>query len=347
MSNSNAETKTLIANQVELLLKVTTIALGVMYVLGLLITNVQFMELGVADFSSLRARNIMIGFLFILYFVFLLVILSPLATAVSACYCIIKTTKLRGVFRKTLASLGTVVIGLFITTLFSNVVGIVIGFMYPWGRPWSAAYKAGLWKWTFIKSDSITSYMQLSDAYWHLKIIIASLVITVSLVLFMNTLIHSVMKRTSHSPGTSMQDDTMSSYFRKVSFPRIGFFFLVLALPLLLFDYSYEVYPNLKYNLGGGQPKITELHMEKIDTAFARFLGVKTSSNVTEQIVITEPVALWYQDKDFLYLSPLLNVKQNLTRMVAVDSKIVRAIYYLPGYVRVRSGGQILSVQLQ
>src|SRR4029077_14310086 len=51
----------------EQVVKVGTIAVGTLYAFGLLISNLQLMALGVADFTSLQARNVVIGFMFAIY----------------------------------------------------------------------------------------------------------------------------------------------------------------------------------------------------------------------------------------------------------------------------------------
>jgi hypothetical protein len=68
----------------ELLLKLASAILGAFYVLGLLISNLQLMDLGVADFSSLQIRNIMTGFLFLFYVLLLLLSLAPVPIAIYA-----------------------------------------------------------------------------------------------------------------------------------------------------------------------------------------------------------------------------------------------------------------------
>src|SRR5437867_12880244 len=78
---------------VESLLKIGTIVLGLLYVLGLLVSNVQLMEVGVSDFASLQARNIMTGFLFILYCVLLILWITPLGLGIYLCGRTVKSQK--------------------------------------------------------------------------------------------------------------------------------------------------------------------------------------------------------------------------------------------------------------
>ena len=72
---SRNETSVAVANEpkkrfvdiLELTVKLATAVLGVLYVLGLLISNIQTMTLGISDFSSIHARNVITGFGFIFY----------------------------------------------------------------------------------------------------------------------------------------------------------------------------------------------------------------------------------------------------------------------------------------
>ena len=53
--------------KIEAASKALTLTLGGFYVLGLLITNAQLMALGIADFSALQARFVLVGALFAFY----------------------------------------------------------------------------------------------------------------------------------------------------------------------------------------------------------------------------------------------------------------------------------------
>jgi len=59
----DADSKRPILTYAESALKLATAVIGIFY-LGLLITNVQLMALGVVDFSALQSRNVLVGFLF-------------------------------------------------------------------------------------------------------------------------------------------------------------------------------------------------------------------------------------------------------------------------------------------
>jgi hypothetical protein len=67
-----------IINLLEVVTKGFAIVAGALFVVGLLISNIQMMNLGIADFSSLHARNVLVGFLFIPYFSCLVLTLLPI-----------------------------------------------------------------------------------------------------------------------------------------------------------------------------------------------------------------------------------------------------------------------------
>jgi hypothetical protein len=114
----------------------------------------------------------------------------------------------------------------------------------------------------------------------------------------------------------------------------------------LFFGYADEVYPNLKYNLGGGQPHIAELEIgsEKAVVSDLPGIAAPTKRSADEQIFRTSAVAIWYQSENFLYFSNLPGTEQSAGRVTAIDLKMVKGIRYLAKYARVASGGRIQSV---
>ena len=114
----------------------------------------------------------------------------------------------------------------------------------------------------------------------------------------------------------------------------------------MLVSFANDVYPNMKYNLGGGQPIVAELQIETDKPAGIRLLGIDVSfvANQAGAIVSTEAVVIWYRSDKFLYVTPLSGSNQTNVRLVAIDMKMVRTILYLSKSVRVGSGGQILDV---
>jgi hypothetical protein len=72
MGRKTRQTKIPPLGSIEVITKLGTVTVAILYVLGLLVTNAHLMRLGVADFSALQARFVFSGVLFLIY-VFLLV----------------------------------------------------------------------------------------------------------------------------------------------------------------------------------------------------------------------------------------------------------------------------------
>src|SRR5712691_4686611 len=68
----------------ESIAKLATVILGALYVLGLLISNFQLMELGISDFASLQARNILAGFVFVIHVTLVLFTLALIVVLAGA-----------------------------------------------------------------------------------------------------------------------------------------------------------------------------------------------------------------------------------------------------------------------
>jgi len=286
------------------------------------------MELGFADFSSLHARNILVGFCFILYASLLFIIILPISATIYLCFLILKSSNrlLIGLLRFTLL----ILLIFMVTSALVYLVGILVGFLFPWGRSWEdgGIFEGSAWALSFMMSDVRVGYSQFMKAYWYPKAIVASLLIFSSLI----PLIHY-----------------LKNFFASNFLPKnkMIFFNLTIATTLLLFGYSIEVYPNIRYNLGGGQPKIVALHIETKDRNLADLMGAKPAIENDDAVIITGPVALWYQDSNFLYLSSLKKLGQGAESVLAIDSSAVHAIHYQPGYVEVDDGSKIIKVEIE
>src|SRR5207249_4876530 len=103
---------------------------------------------------------------------------------------------------------------------------------------------------------------------------------------------------------------------------------------------------NIRYNLGGGQPDVAALQISTDKPARVTLPGLRACciGAQLEDVMMTDPVVIWYQSDKFLYLAPLSFPAQTEARLVALDIRMVRAIHYLPKSVRIGSGGRILNV---
>lgn len=326
------------ADQIELLLKAATIGLGILYVLGLLITNAQLLQLGLADFSSLHARNIMTGFLFLLYLVFIFLLILPISTILSAWLYTLGIPKI-GARRKLFLLSISAIAFLGAEFSFAATGGAIVGYLLPSGRPWSAGFNTA-WTWTAQKSDSTLLLNQCLQAVWRQKALTAAIMLALFLVPLVYQFLKGLDRQYPSEQLTNVQIIAPKLYW------RLFLFISLIALPLLLFDYADALYPNLQYNFGGGQPRIVRLSIESDETAIASLLGDQAPAlaDHKSKTLTSNPVALWYQDDKFFYLSPLAT--EGETKVLAIDSKTVHVIDYVSGYVKIGSGGRILSIHL-
>jgi hypothetical protein len=134
------------------------------------------------------------------------------------------------------------------------------------------------------------------------------------------------------------------------------FSFSIEAIVLVLFGYSSKVFPNLQYNLGGGQPRLVQLELDHKDLVSLSTFGVE-KDNTTDKVskddviktikdknFISMPVAIWYQSSDFFYFIPLSDINNETNRLTAIAKNRVHGIRYLANYVRVDSDGRIRTI---
>jgi hypothetical protein len=349
----------IVSKQFEFLLKVGAVVLGALYVCGLLITNIQLMSLGVADFAALRSRNIMIGFVFLIYVALLMLVLIPISLALAICYRTLKdrhTTFSKKIFRIAMTLLVALVVAFFSASL----AGSVMGYFFPAGRPWMSILSPDVWGWGPMRDDMVKVLRQLHEIYVRPKTKVAVLMIVAGAALPLYSLAELIWQRFSRSFNSLLKNtqaeppapDSLQSLSARLEQFRgwysrlMSYICLLFTLPLLLFDYADAVYPNLLYNLGGGQPRLARMYVEKKDASSYRLFDQQPSADSDkEHVVVTNPMVLWYQDDSFVYLSPM-PAAPGPTRVVAIDSGTVYAISYLHGHLKIGPGGQILAVHL-
>jgi hypothetical protein len=312
------------AGQAETLLKLGTVALGVLYVLGVLISNIQLMEVGISDFASLRVRNVMTGFLFACYVVMLVLLLLPPIGAAYLVYVYGRSTKVR-------PYLIAVMTGLVGSLAVASILSAVVGYLFPWGQPWESNWDMSLRGLNELLNGSYMSglennwrvtYEQFADAFFHKKIMIGSL--------YLLSMVGAVMVLFAAHPRPRAWH---AALYAAITLP---------VLALILVGFAHDVYPNIKYNLGGGQPDVAILDIRAEKEAAS--VSTKTSNPGASRDLREEiPVVIWYQSDKFLYISPIAKGDEASAKLVALDLALVRSIRYLTGYVRV-SGGRSLSV---
>lgn len=329
--------------QFESQVKITSGCLGGLFVLGVLINNLQLLELGLADFSSLQARNILIGFDFFIYIIFLYM---PLLIISGVAYACIKISFCEKIFfvKNITGLLGCLVFGVTILSSFCILVGTVIGYCLPWGLPWLWELRdyRTLESWQLSLVDMLTAFRQFSEIYLYPKAVAAMIGASIPIYIFVYNTIET------------NKWFAKSGYIKNYSFrllnikdiKNILYSLLFISFIFGLVGYADEVYPNIKYGLGGGQPTMVMLEIKKEDTALTDLLGINLIINQASNTATTAPLALWYRDNEFLYLSTLFNEEQKQNTVIAIDQNIVLAIRNLKGYVKVKSGGKIIKSKI-
>jgi len=318
----------------ELVIKLGTGVIGATYVLGVLVSNVQLMALGVSDFGALQTRNILTGAGFFHYLLWMVAIVMPVSVALVSCFA---TVSSRGTWRSKLKTCFVrLVVGVLCGVLFAFLASSVVGYMSPWGLPWNPTDGLTV-SWAQYKRIYGRIYGQFLDFFWHPRTIVAGILLIMGLIP-VASLARSRWRR------LFMEHDDHDALLAANPVMRVARFFPIvyafMAILPLIFDYAQEVYPNISYNLGGGQPQVAELLIEGVAP-----VSLTTSPlSADGHAVRSEAVAIWYQSDKFMYLSPVSAAGAGITVM-ALEIGAVKSIRYLQTHVRVAAGGRIVSVQ--
>jgi hypothetical protein len=78
-------------------------------------------------------------------------------------------------------------------------------------------------------------------------------------------------------------------------------FSMLLPFVVLLVSFAHEVCPNIKYNIGGGQPQVVELQIGKEKPVVTNLPGISVyyEDNNQEHNLKTEPLVVWNQTDKF------------------------------------------------
>lgn len=302
------------------LLKYNTAVFGLMYVLGILVINIQSANVGISDFNSLQARNVLVGVQFIVFFAFLSSI--PLSLVLFIHW--IRLFDLSSVLLFVLLLL----IGSFIILAFLCLfLGTIYGYMYPWGLSWASV--VDLHAYSLRRQQD--AYIYFSDTFVHPKTVTAAVVLMV--VFLLAYICENIYVYTSLKP-----------YLRRYVPPYL-LLTAAVSIWLLLFDFSYYVYPNIPYNYGGGQPNIVKLHIQTSDRKLLCFMGLRIISE-DKDTVTTEPLVLWYRDHEFFYVSPFREEHATSPLVLEIGTDLVHAVQHIQGYARIGHGAGIRELHL-
>lgn len=311
MNGKAGESETALQAHVELITKLGAVTVAILYVLGLLVTNVHLMGLGIADFSALQARFVLTGILFICYCGLLIACPVVLFLATRAFWRRFQrfSTALR---------LGITFVALsWSAWLVLLMYGSLLSDLYPWGPSYESQWSGVFQLWETFRFTKLSVQM-VQEAFFHTKVLAG---------LFCACLLgayYAFVGRTSSGPqlaGISLWLGPGSMF-------------------LILFGYAQSVFPNLPYNLGGGQPRVVQLYVREADSQFmsASKLAMEVGQG---RLGVSVPLALWHQDTSFLYVTPMSAQNSGAARLTAVPVGSAAVVAYLGGYVKVTAGGRI------
>jgi len=310
---------TRLAGIVELVIKGGTLTVALLYVLGLLVTNTYLMGLGIADYSALEGRFVLSGALFLLYAFLMLSFPSAILAPPVGVFVTMKGSSIK--------------VRLFVTALtllFSLWLGVVLygtilGDLYPWGISYEEQLQRAVHpSWSNYREDLVRSVGYLREAFLHPKTVVGMLEAYVlgAIVLANRSL-------------------------RKNRPILIGFAVsaVVAGGTITMVGYAQSVFPNLPYNLGGGQPRIIRLHSRPKEQP-AEPRRVVAAEDLDPSALFSDRLALWHQDASFVYVTPVTPAPGSDALLMAVAAADIASIEYLRGYVKVKSGAQIDTTSL-
>jgi hypothetical protein len=319
------------AANLEFLVKSATVLLGVVFGLGFLVSNAQLMQLGIADFSGLQLRNVMIGALFLIFLALLLSILIP-------------TAYLPKIVQKQLSKVTTTKskVGQLILVLL-----LFILLMYFAISLTTAIFAAFYVHVNAAQGDSLKDgFVDLGGkfllAFNYVPILIASALFVAMIQAYNYNYLNPFFR------NFAFISENAGSIASEIYFGLMG----MILFSSILIAFANDIYPNLKFNFGGGQPQIAAVTLSGKASELAGWSGdtICCKSPSDEQAIQLPDAAIWFQSDKFIYISFLpaqndaLDAKYSGPAPVtAIDIKLVRKIVYLPKYVLI-SGGHIKSV---
>lgn len=322
MNGTASQTQTGLQGSIELITKLGTVTVVVLYVLGLLVTNAHLMSLGIADFSALQGRFVLSGGLFLVFCV--LLFLGP-AIVVLGCRGVYSFFP-SGVPRSWRLGV-TILIFLPLSAWIAILIyGSVLGYLYPWGPSYESQ-----WKSTFnVRMTFRESLHMTREAFFYAKILAGLGAAAAGLLVAF-----AAPKAIPASAGISKR-----VVVGWLLFVGLG------SMILLIFGYAQNVFPNLPYNLGGGQPRLVQLYVREADSSVLREHGLAMEIRQGAPAV-SVPLALWHQDGSFFYVTPAGTQDPGAAHLTAITASAVEVMQYLGGYVKVTAGGRIQDAHVE
>lgn len=310
-------------SRIESIIKLLGAFVVLLYVIGLIISNLHFMELGIADFPTLNPQNAMTGVLFLIWLTLLTALLTP--PALFLLFAIYATGIDQGLGIRAFRSLVIFVVGLGVTAIVVFQIAGFSGFLLPWGSAWRSSFSAEGWTYQLEAHN----FSQLAALFGFSKVATGSLFLFAALTFGIDRYLAT---RGLFTPKLRRPNAKFASLYVKL---MQGILVVSpLGVILLFSGFSQDVFPNIKSNVGGRQPLIATLDLREADSP-----SLEASAG---------EVAIWHQSEKFIYVMPLsgsIASKDNgAPPLVAIDITLVRTIQHLRKYAVVQNGSRITFV---
>jgi hypothetical protein len=319
-------------------------ALGVLlYVVGLVVSNMHFMELGIADFPAFNTRNVSAGALCVTWLFFVAALMALPALFVGMVTHVVMATATPR--RKLSIILLTLVVVLFVEYV---LLVLVISFSSPalaWAPPWRPMTDQKVWGEALSQQPYVQAAQYFMAVFGHAKVITSLFVLS----LFGFLIDCKKLRLLKYVPWVDQVIQT--SRYRVHPVARGYFMFLSVGLVFLLMScFAIDVFPNLKGNLGGHQPQVAQLWLRDAGPAEAKLFGLPLPEKPEDraQFSIGE-VAIWHQSDKLLYVVPLRVTESKPGNepergLIALDAAQVSLTQYIHKYVRIKGGWRIVEV---
>jgi hypothetical protein len=287
------------------ILKAATVAFGSFYVLGLIVANTHLLNLDVSDFSAFHPRLVMTGALFALYFGLVLLAIALLVILPQLTYSNLPIPRLLKLVSVIVA---TACLGYFFCLFAITYTTAFYAVPFAPVHGFVATYK-----FVILELGSGPSYSFLAF------LLLALIWLT---------------------PARNFVAGNLGLQLMSIGL-------LILGFGSLLVQFADDVYPRLKYNLGGGQPQIAQIFLD--GGADAKTLPGKPPGVFVNELPNVcdgatpapniEAAVIWYQSEKFIYFSTW--PKTEGIKVIALDSKAIKLLRFLPVRVTMGRGGRI------
>lgn len=245
--------------------------IAALYVIGLLITNIHLSRFGLSEFAVVRVRYVWVGLDYLIYLAAPFVLIAfPLAA-----FSLLKSAKrARWAASAFIAFAVFVLVGQAFQYFVHSSPGVSLESPMQFWRLYFVPHSSSYWEWFFL--PTIMLLMMMSRlAKWS----------RVPLFTFLHRWITGLIPS-----------------------DRFQALLLMLLVPCgaigTILVYTVQVYPNIEFAVGGGQPQVVSIRESSTGDAGIPFVR-DTGALVVVPTGYVGPYILWHQDQDAVFISPL------------------------------------------